>query len=666
MKVPAKAKKSLTSRSKMSLRTKLILSFAVILFAPVIAISSLSYQTAKKEVADQMNNGAEQNVMLLNSAITQYATSEMSNADYLAGLITESTFTGGEATLQRKIFEPYYKAHSMVSSLEFIAESGYYRNVQGKEWAGDSDPREEEWYKTAIEDPSTVFISQPYTSVISGEFVIGISKAVADGSGVFRSEVKIEELTALAGAVQIGTGGYAQIIDTDHKSVFHPSLGAGEPVQGAGADAMFEGDGGTKTFSEDGETRVVQYVTNPITGWKIGGVMQTREFAQEAQPILKQTIIIVIGAILIAAAFISYILLGLFKSLRHMVQAADQISNGELAARIPLEGNDELGRLGASFNRMADSIHRSMSQIQMTAGSLAASSQQLSASADQAARATEHIADSAQSIHNGAEMQKTMLGDNYAQISDISGKMEEIDTFVSELNALSGNAGEKSVTGSENVQAVVEQMEVIHQNADRQSVIISELHEHSQQIEQIIKVIGDIAVRTNILALNAGIEAARAGEAGKGFAVVSSEIRKLAEQTGKSSDMIQELIGEISSRTTDAVSSMSQTVQEISKGIDIVKQTDRNFKDIQEAVGPLADMSARLLNITMEISKQAEAMTDSVGNVIRISGDNTEETQSVSASVEEQLASMEQISAAASFLSKTADELSAIVESFKL
>jgi methyl-accepting chemotaxis protein len=410
----------------------------------------------------------------------------------------------------------------------------------------------------------------------------------------------------------------------------------------------------------------MSFATNTMTGWKIGGVMYNKEFTEEARPILQQTLLVVIISVIIAAFLISYIMIRLFQTLKTMLVTADTISNGDLSVRIPLTGHDELGLLSRSFNTMAETIHLSMNKIHGASLTLAASSQQLSASAGQATHAAEHIAESAGDIHAGANQQENLLVENHEVISSITERMNEIDSYVTQLDELTGQAGSISLAGSNSVQHVVNQMSIIQSSTEQQSQIIGGLSRQSHEISEIIKVIHGISSQTNLLALNASIEASRAGEHGRGFAVVAAEIRKLSEQTAHSTQSIRTLVDQIQAGTSAAVSSMKHTADEVRKGIEVVEESDHNFQSILKAVYPLADMSSVLRGITSEIAGQASRMASSLQNVIAIAGENSGGTQNVSAAIEEQLASMEQISASAGLLSHTAEELSSIVESFKL
>ncbi|GGP19381.1 hypothetical protein GCM10010970_10330 [Silvimonas iriomotensis] len=90
---------------------------------------------------------------------------------------------------------------------------------------------------------------------------------------------------------------------------------------------------------------------------------------------------------------------------------------------------------------------------------------------------------------------------------------------------------------------------------------IQRLNDHSDQIGQMVELIGAIAKQTNLLALNAAIEAARAGEAGRGFAVVADEVRKLAERTSTATAQINEVMAEVRKDTSDAWQNVSTNAQ---------------------------------------------------------------------------------------------------------
>jgi methyl-accepting chemotaxis protein len=94
---------------------------------------------------------------------------------------------------------------------------------------------------------------------------------------------------------------------------------------------------------------------------------------------------------------------------------------------------------------------------------------------------------------------------------------------------------------------------------------ITLLHEKSDEINQIVQVITDVADRTNLLALNAAIEAAHAGEVGKGFAVVAEEVRTLSENTKDAAASIASTIESFGQATSQMIQD-SEQVKELAEG----------------------------------------------------------------------------------------------------
>ena len=108
---------------------------------------------------------------------------------------------------------------------------------------------------------------------------------------------------------------------------------------------------------------------------------------------------------------------------------------------------------------------------------------------------------------------------------------------------------------------------------------IDELAQAAKRIGDVIKLIHDIAGKTNLLALNATIEAARAGEAGRGFAVVASEVKSLAVQTAKATANISSQITNMQASTGKAVEAIKLIA---SRMLDINEYTDAVAESLNE------------------------------------------------------------------------------------
>lgn len=387
---------------------------------------------------------------------------------------------------------------------------------------------------------------------------------------------------------------------------------------------------------------------------------------QHANEAMRLVWILLAAVLLLSVVVIFVFVWSLSRRIGRVKASLEAAGHGDFSGELTDRSLDEIGMLANSFNKMRDGLARLIEGAAATAEQVAGTAGVLMVSADETSKATEHIAMSIQDISAGSDSQLAATSESAKLMQDIGVGMATIGTDSREALDKTASAAELAGEGAETVQRMVDQMTHIHLAVDQSDAAIRNLAHRSVQIEEMVKAIAGIAVQTNLLALNAGIEAARAGEAGRGFAVVAGEVKKLAEGSRKSAEEVAELIGGIRADIERTVGSMVQVTEQVDGGMEAVEVMDRKFAQIVVAVKEVEAKvreTSRIAGIIMEQVQVAEGTLDGLEEVARSTSLNT---QTVAAASEEQLASMEEVSASSADLSRLADSLQELLLQFKV
>lgn len=280
---------------------------------------------------------------------------------------------------------------------------------------------------------------------------------------------------------------------------------------------------------------------------------------------------------------------GITKPLYHIVGTLGKISSGETLARTKLDTQDELQQLGDAFDSMMDERGRFMQSEEQNEmlnnsviGILRSVSQlgkgDLTVKAPVNEDITGALADAINHMSVG-------IGSTLGQVSEASDQVR------------SASAQAKAITdrGKQTVLGTAAGMNEIRTTIQETAKRIKRLGERSQEIGGIVKIIDDIAERTNVLALNANMQAAQAGEAGRGFMVVADEVQRLAESSKQATEQISKLIAGIQAETGDTIATMDKAIEEVVQGGELAEAAARQMDEVESTVTELDAVGQQLL-----------------------------------------------------------------------
>lgn len=176
----------------------------------------------------------------------------------------------------------------------------------------------------------------------------------------------------------------------------------------------------------------------------------------------------------------------------------------------------------------------------------------------------------------------------------------------------------KSYEGKSAIEEIVKVVRFLEDENRNNTENINELARRFSKVNEVVKLITNIANQTNLLALNAAIEAARAGEQGKGFAIVAGEIRNLAEMTKQSTKDISALIGNIEDETNIVINNSDKSKEVIAKGVNASVNAAEKIEESLSSIGKVEQEVRKVIEILTNQKQHIENMNKEIINVDEI------------------------------------------------
>lgn len=671
-----------------SVGMKLLILISVSIIACVVAVGVLSYVAAKKLVEDNVSEASLQTIkqvannldtvfqnytdlsmqIMIDNELRDDLISYVGNKDEFESLMTSRDI--GER------LSNYIMSNNTISGVALIPTEPELAPMTGglAEGSKAAGHMESEWFKQVIElDGRVMWIEPQEGGIIASNDSSSIALArliksigIMDETFVLVMEIPVAGISDRFKDVDLGNGSDLYIVNNASEFITNDDVA----LIGGPASVTLPGDsesGRPNLEDANGENVLAAYQTFKLSDWKLVGTIPVEELAKQAGVIRNLTVwMVVIGAI-IAIAIGMLVIATVAKPLVQLRNLMVEGARGNLTVRSS-GGNrrDEIGELANGFNEMMSQIQalalqttRSAVEVLNTATELTDASKKTSIAAKEIAVATEEIANGATSLAVEAEKGSDLTSQMNVQMNEVISANGEMSSSALEVEKASrqgttymGVLIEKTGTTEEMTRSMVEKVDA--------------LKDSTGSIVKILDVLNNLTKQTNILSLNATIEAARAGAAGKGFMVVADEIRKLADQSRQSIDVVAQITAKIQGEIEETVSVLSKAYPLFQEQITSVKEANSIFLQVEAQMGQFSEKLSLATNAVSSLEQSQSVMSDAMTSVSAVAEESSATSEEVASLSSEQLSISEGLVRLSDKLDTVSRELKESLSKFKM
>lgn len=293
-------------------------------------------------------------------------------------------------------------------------------------------------------------------------------------------------------------------------------------------------------------------------------------------------------------------------------------SRGDLTVRADVTVG-EIGTVADFFNSIIESLRQIVTQVKQSAA-------QVSSALGENEDAVRHLAEEA--LTQAEETTRTL-----ASVETMTQSIQLVADKAQQAAQIARTASKTAANGGEAMDLTVHNILHLREMIGETAKKVKRLGESSQQISKVVSLINQIALQTNLLAINAGIEAARAGEEGQGFAVVAEEVGELAARSAAATREIEEIVTTIQRETSQVVEAMEQSTSQVVEGTHLVEEAKESLSQILVVSRHIDDLVQSISTNTVSQAETSAAVSQLMRQIAQVSAQTSLSSRQVSQAI---------------------------------
>ncbi|MGB4661189.1 MAG: methyl-accepting chemotaxis protein [Mobilitalea sp.] len=508
----------------------------------------------------------------------------------------------------------------------------------------------------------------------SSKYAIRVARNLETADAILMADINKDEILKILNRLSMGTGSYLALVSKDGNEI-QPENGNAE---GSITENVFYGQEYYQNAMMSDKSSDAQYIQykkdtylflyNKIgtTGFMICSLIPKSMIVNQVSDVKWITLMIVLFTCIISAVVCAVIAGGIGNTLRHMKKQLKKVSQGDLTIEIKSKRKDEFSSLALDITNMIISMKELIEKVKDVGVELVSTINLLADTSKTFVNSTDDIQVAVAEIEAGIIQLDENSEDCLGQMSTLSDKINLVHVNINRISEITNTTEQSIDTGiltMEELNAKAQDTTLI---TNRVIDIIKLLEAKTMQIGNIVGVINEISEQTNLLSLNASIESARVGAAGRGFEVIANEIRKLADNSLKSSSQIQKIIKEIVQNIKEAVNTAEEAEVVVSLQKLALNNTSNSFNvmDLQ-IVEMITEANAIIKNVA-DMEQARVTTEEAIQSISAVSEETTACSDSVSTTVKAQRDAVNQVDDTVKKLLCDADILSEAINRFKI